>query len=266
MTTLKTYCADEIASAMNAQLNDEGFAGLYRKAEATWWQKGPASQAFKAEMDAAKTQAEAAAVHNKWLAAGSEGATQLGKEHDDFTPLTEYSEERRMRLGGQMAEDVCPKCGKMPCACDQAHDGCPECADAGGLAIAIDFAIRHVVKVADALDKAGFVGVAAALDETLQKLAAAKPIVASAKKKEKPGRSYKEWVTILGKKSPKAAEKFKKTYKGALEHAKKEKGLVAEKAEEYAMRTALDDVPKSYLKEPTPEHGKGKSGPLTTKR
>lgn len=260
MTTLKTYHADEIASAMSDQLKNQEFVGLYRKAEAAWWQKGPASQAFKAEMDAAKTQQEAVAVHNKWLAAGSEGATKLGKEHDDFTPLVEYSEERRMKLG-QTAEDGAGQeardegCPKHP----EAQDGCPECADAGGLAVAIDFAIRHVVKVADALDKAGFVGVAGALDETLRKLAAARPIVSEA------ARSYKEWVSFLKKKSPKAARRFSETYKSVLKDKKKE-GLGAEKAEEQAMRSALDGVPKSYLKEPTPEHGKGKSGPLTSKR
>lgn len=264
MTTLKTYHADEIASAMSAQLKDEGFVGLYRKAEANWWQKGPASRAFKTEMDAAKTQQEAVAVHNKWLASGSEGATKLGKEHDDFTPLIEYSEERRMKLGSQSAEDAkdsrCARCGKESCACDQAVDGRSDCTDGGALTVAIDFAIRHMVKVADALDKTGFVGVASLIDETLQKLAVYRPFVVKA------ARSYKGWVSFLAKKSPKAAEKFKKTYKGALEHAKKEKGLSADKAEEYAIRTALDGVPKSYLKEPTPEHGKGKSGPKVTKK
>jgi len=261
MTTLKTYHADEIASAMSAQLGNEEFVGLYRKAEATWWQKGPSSQTFKAEMDAAKTPAEAVAIHNKWLASGSEGATKLGKEHDDFSPLVDYSEERRMQLGGQKAEDAAQEADKGCPKHPEAQDGCPECADAAdgvGLAVAIDFAIRHIVKVADALDKVGYVGVAGALDETLQKLAASRPIVSEA------ARSYKEWVSFLRKKSPKAAEKFSKTYKSALKDKKKELG--AEKAEEYAMKTALDGVPKSYLKEPTPKHGKGKSGPLTAKR
>jgi hypothetical protein len=174
MTTLKTYYADEIASALDAQLKDESFVGLYKKAQtAGWWTKGAASQAFKAEMDAAKTAQEAAAVHNKWLASGSEGATQLGKEHDDFSELIDYSEDKRQKLTQpQAAEDdgcAAAKDGE-PCAHDD-DEMCPKCSDPG-LAIAVDFAIRHVVKVADALDKAGYIGVAGALDETLQKLAA----------------------------------------------------------------------------------------------
>lgn len=187
MTTLKTYHADEIAKAFDAQLRDEGFVGMYKQAQglgaptASWWQKGPNSQAFKAEMDAAKTPQEAAAIHNKWLAAGSEGATKLGTEHDDFTPMIEYSEDRRLKLQeGQMAKDqdmpkpaVADGCPKHP----DPQKGCPECADGGGLAIAIDFAIRHMVKLADALDKTGFVGVAGVIDETLQKLAANRPFV-----------------------------------------------------------------------------------------
>jgi hypothetical protein len=269
MTSLRHYCSEEIASAMSAQLNDTGFTGLYRKAEEAWWQKGPASQAFKAEMDATKTADEATAVHNKWLASGSEGATKLGKEHDDFSPLIDYSENHRAQLGEQQAKDgPCPKCGEAPCSCHETECECPACADAAdgaNLAVAIDFAIRHVVKVADALDKAGFVGVAGALDETLQKLAAARPIISEAKKKHR-GRTHGEWVSFLKKHDKKVAERFKKTYEGALEEAKEKKGLKGKKAEEYAMRTAIDHVPEKYLKEPTPEHGKGKSGPLTTKR
>jgi len=259
MTTLKHYCSDEIASAFNAKLKDEDFVGLYKKAEDAWWTKGPASQAFKAEMDAAKTQPEAAAIHNKWLAAGSEGATALGKEHNDFTPMIEYSEDKQAALESvpQKAEDGCPEHV-------EAEDGCPQCADAG-LAIAIDFAIGHVVKLADALDRVGFTKVAQVLDEALQKLSGQRPIVAEAKKKAKKGRSHSEWVSFLNKKSKKEGEKFSKTYKSALETAKKDKGLKGDKAEEYAIRTALDKVDKKYLDEPGPEHGPGKSGPLTSK-
>jgi hypothetical protein len=257
MTTLKTYHADEIASALDAQLKDEGFIGMYKQAQApvaNWWDKGPTAKAFKAEVDAAKTTAEVDAVQNKYLG-GGDLTTKLGQEGiDDHTPLRNYADQ----AAGQKApaaddKDGCPQH-------DEAKDGCPECADAANLAVAIDFAIRHIVKVADALDRTGYVGVAGVLDEAAQKLAASRPIVSEA------ARSYKEWVSFLRKKSPKAADKFKKAYKGALQHAKKEKDLGAEKAEEYAMRTALDGVPKSYLKEPTPAHGKGKSGPLAAKR
>jgi len=256
MTTLKTYCADEIALALDAQLRDESFVGMYKKAApANWWDQGPTAKAFKAEVDGAQTPQEVDAIQDKYLG-GGEFTSALGREGiEDHTPLRNYAD---MAAGKKTlaADDKCPA----------AKDGCPECADAG-LAVAVDFAIRHVVKVADALDKAGFTGVAETLDETLRKLASRRPITILAEKKKKArGRSYKEWVSFLNKQSEKAGAKFSKTYKGALEHAKGKKGLKGSKAEEYAVRTALDGVDKKYLKEPGPEHGSGKSGPLTTKR
>ena len=263
MTTLKTYHADEIAAAMGARLGDEGFVGLYKAAEAriapgakTQWWKGPAGAEFKARADAMRTEQDRDAVLD--MLNDPDFKTRLGKEGvTDETELQNYALGKRLPAaaddqGAQAAKDGCPEHA-------EAEDGCPECAEAG-VAVAIDFAIRHMVKVADALDKVGFAGVAAMVDGTLLRLAATRPIVSEA------ARSYKEWVSFLRKRSPEAADRFRKTYKGALEHAKKEKGLGADKAEEYAMRTALDGVPKSHLKEPTPEHGKGKSGPLAAKR
>jgi hypothetical protein len=256
MTTLKAYYADEIALALDAQLKDEGFVGLYKKAEVSWWDKSPTASAFKKEIDAAKTAQEVDAVQNKYLA-GGDLTTKLGQEGvDDYAPLRNYADAK----AGSMETAAADGCTQHA----ETQKGCPECADAS-VAIAVDFAIRHVTKVADALDKAGFAGIAEALDDTLRKLAAQRPIVALAEKKKTRGRSYKEWVTFFGKKGPKVKEKFTKTFKGALGHAK-EKGMKADKAEEYAMRTALDKMPKSYFKEPGKEHGPGKSGPKVTKK
>ena len=109
--------------------------------------------------------------------------------------------------------------------------------------------------LADALDKRGCFEAADELDELLQKTAA---------KKKKPGRSFSQWVRQLKKmQAPqKVIDKFRKSYKGALEHAKKRKNHNAAKAEEYAMRTAVDGLPKKYLKEPTKFHGSKKRGPI----
>lgn len=231
MTTLKTYYADEIAAALAAQLKDDSFIGLYRKAEDAWWMKGPASGAFKKEMDAAKTQPEAVAIHNKWLASGSEGATALGKEHDDFTPMIEYSEDKQQQLAsGQPV----PKAPTVPPqqpmkaedgGCDEhaeAEDGCAACADAGAgaLAVAIDFTIRHMVKVADALDKVGFANVASLLDDTLQKLASARPIVIEAKKGKKDEKKEDKKEDKKSKKDEKKEDK--KDKKGKEDEDKKD--------------------------------------------
>jgi hypothetical protein len=60
----------------------------------------------------------------------------------------------------------------------------------------------------------------------------------------------------------KVMDKFRATFEGALEHAKTKKKFKQSKAEEYAMRTAIDDLPKKYIKEPTKFHGPEKTGPI----
>jgi len=254
--TLKNYFANEIMSAFAAQMNDSAFTGLYKKAEAQpWWEKGPTAKAFKDEVDAAKTAQEVDMAQNKYLA-GGELTTKLAQEGiDDHTELRNYAEDAAGKKTQAADDKGCPE------HVNQADDTCPKCMDAG-TAIAADFAIRHMVKIADALDHAGYSHLAGILDESLQKLAALRPMIVIAKKK---GRTANQWIAFLSKQSKKEAAKFAKTYKGALEQAKK-KGMKAKKAEEYAMKVALDGVNKKYLEEPTPEHGKGKSGPLTTKR
>jgi len=253
MTTLKTYHADEIASALDAQLKDASFVGLYKKADMDIG--SPAITRFMTELPKKTNVGEATKLWNEtapdFKTEPDEGAQAKALWAQKF-PGTQPPAAQKAEDGG---------CAQHA----ETQDGCPECADATGLAIAIDFATRHVVKIADALDKAGFAGVAEAFDETLRKLAAQRPIVVLAEKKKTRGRSYGEWSKFFGKKGPEVGEKFRKTYKGALEHAK-EKGMGADKAEEYAMRTALDKMPKSYFKEPGKEHGPGKSGPLTAKR
>jgi len=86
-------------------------------------------------------------------------------------------------------------------------------------------------------------------------------------KKKKPGRTYKGWLAHLRKMDcpKKTYEAFQGRWKGALEYAKEnpKRFKTKEKREEYAARVAIDKLPKKYLKEPTKEHGPGKSDPLT---
>jgi ElaB/YqjD/DUF883 family membrane-anchored ribosome-binding protein len=113
--------------------------------------------------------------------------------------------------------------------------------------------------LANDFDRRGLHEAANEIDELLQKTAA---------KKKKPGRSFAQWVRKLKKMqaSQKVIDKFRKSYKGALEHAKKRKNHNVARAEEYAMRTAVDGLPKKYLKEPTKFHGPKKSGPIQEAR
>jgi len=109
--------------------------------------------------------------------------------------------------------------------------------------------------LASELDRRGFYEAADEIDELLKKTAA---------KQKKPGRSFAQWMRQLKKMqaSQKVIDKFRKSYKGALDHAKKKKNYKADRAEEYAMRTAVDGLPKKYLKESSKVHGPGKSGPI----
>jgi hypothetical protein len=221
MTTLKHYHADEIAKALDAQLRDEGFTGMYRKADArvapgakTQWWKGPAGAEFKAKVDSSKTQRDIDVALN--MLNDPDFKTRLGKEGvTDETELQNYANAKANTLPEAADDKCCPKCGKMECECQMAadghcpehadaQDGCPTCAADGQLAVAIDFAIRHMVKVADALDKTGFVGVAGAIDETLRKLASARPAVTAAAKDRPP---KKWWDKVM--KDTKADKKYK---------------------------------------------------------
>jgi len=108
--------------------------------------------------------------------------------------------------------------------------------------------------LANDLDKRGFCEAADEIDELLKKTAV---------KKKEPGRSFAKWMRQLKKmQAPqKIIDKFRKSYKVALEQAKKRKNHNANKAEEYAVRTAVGGLPKKYLKEPSKFHSFEKCKP-----
>ena len=258
MTTLKSYYADEIATSLYNKLNDEGFLKFYKKAESDVVAK------YKEKVDAIVKDYEDGntdkkTAKNKLVDLRNE-VNELPEERE---PILEYIDKAEKHLENVITPDM--KSPKAEDGCDHMEEEtCSKCADSSVL-VATDFAIKHMVKIADALDQAGFVGISKIIDETINKLSSNKPIIVNAAKKKKPGRTFKEWVKIFNKKSPGAGEKFSKTFKGALEYAKKI-GMSKETSEEYAMRTALDKMPKSYFKNPGPEHGPEKSGPLAAKR
>lgn len=218
MTSLKNYAGDEIMAALADQLKDEEFVGLYRKAADEWWRKGPTAAAFKREADTAQTPNELVAVRNKYLAAGSPLAGQLGQEGiDDFTPLIEYLDQRELDLEARgMAADDKPKIptgkttdpiagipplreeeifpprqpGEKPMPPVEtemrAEDDCPvdSACDHGKLSgAAVDFANRYLAKVANALDAAGFAGMANEIDGVMSRFASKKNLKEPTKKR-----------------------------------------------------------------------------------
>jgi hypothetical protein len=108
----------------------------------------------------------------------------------------------------------CP-CGKKECAC-------PKCKEQESYiddrtAVAVDFAMTHLVRVADALDNKGFAGVASMVDDTIQKLAAKK----SKKESKEDKKSKKE--SKEDKKSKKESKEDKKSKKESKEDKKSKK-------------------------------------------
>ncbi len=109
--------------------------------------------------------------------------------------------------------------------------------------------IDSLADIANSFDKRGCTKAADLLDEMVKE---------AAEKKKKPGRNYAGWVRHLKKMnaSHRVLDAFRKTYKEALESTKgKKKFEKADKAEDYAMKTALSKLPKKYLKEPTETNG-----------
>lgn len=239
MTSLKVRYADEIMDAMAKQLQDESFVSLFKTAELKK-EAGSALEAYKAALGTVKNKAELDAA---WAKHHDSVLQEENKEEGVLQKMTclQTAKARELGLPGY-ATPGCADDAPATCECDE------------NMQVAAEFAIENLVKIADALDTNGYADLANFVDEAMQKIAS----------KKKPGRGFKGWVKFLEKqKGPVNA--FKKTYKGALEHAK-EKGMDKAKAEEYAMRTALDKLPKKYIDKPSKVHGPGKSGPLTKKR
>jgi hypothetical protein len=248
--SIKNHNANEIARAMTNQLNDASFTSLYKKADDSMFAK------FKAKVDVVldnykQKKIDKPTAKNELVLIRNE----VNELPEGRIPILEYIDwaEKQLELAvappaddKEITEEEKPE-HTEECAC-------MECADKGSV-VAADFAIKRMIKLADALDKTGFSGIAELIDESIEKIAKAK----------QKGRTVAQWIKHFEKHSDKAAEKFKKIYEGALEYAKAKKGLKGPKAEEYAMRTALDKMPKNYFKEPTKVHGPGKSGPLTKK-
>lgn len=242
MTSLKIQYANEIAESMAKSLGSEEFTKIFKTASIEK-EAGVALETFKKDVDVAVSKGtDLELVYTKHLGA-------LQKE-ENAEPGTIN------KARAYMAEKAR---GKQPgMAYPEADDECCSMDSDDKMDVAADFALEHLVKVADALDNKGFVEFAEIIDEALQKVAK--------KAKKHRGRSYSQWVKFFGEKGEKWQEKFSKTFKGALEYAKKKEGLKGEKAEEYAMRVALDKMPEKFFKEPGPEHGPEKSGPLTKKK
>lgn len=250
MTGLKNYHADDIATSMSELLSDKSFNGIFRKASIN--KIALTLDEVKIELTNAKDPNE------KWNQMESNILEQENKEPGFYGKAREIL--RKIQAGKKDAPGT--ETIEVLKGDDQDYNSDSSCSmdieDQLKLTTAIHFTIKRLNKIANALDIAGFPGIAKYIDKTSSDISKRRPKISNAQ------RSYQGWIQNLNsEKAPKETiEAFKKRYKGALGYAKKKDEYNKSEAEEYAIRTAIDKLPKKYLKEPTKYHGPGKSGKL----
>jgi len=161
--SLKLNYADEIADAMAKLLGDSEYNEIFRTASL---QKtaGPALEAFKKDVDAAVVEGtDLELIYSKHV---NTLAQEENVEPGTVGAAREYMAEKAKGVQPGM---TVPK----------ADDTCAECLDPNTLA-ALNFTIKHLVKIADALDGKGFVELAAVVDEAAEKVASKKKITKTA--------------------------------------------------------------------------------------
>lgn len=164
--SLRMKYANDIAEAMASSLQDTEFTGIF-KAAALEKFAGQAFDAFKADVDAEVAAARAEkraigdlrAIYTKHLPALQQ---EENTEPGTLNKAQAYMASVAKTPGGTQQPGT-----TFPPAAD---DECVNCDDPQ-TTIARNFTIEKLVKLADTLDAKGFIGLASALDETIQKIA-----------------------------------------------------------------------------------------------
>jgi hypothetical protein len=158
--SLKVRYADEIVEAMASQLQDESFMGVFQKEASLRREAGAALVAFKKDEDAGvQVGTDLDKIYTKHLPSLQ---AEENKEQGTISEARKYMAEKARTPGHRQPGLAYPEADDDACECD------------GKMGVAADFALQHLVKVADALDKHGFATLANELDEAMQKIAAKK--------------------------------------------------------------------------------------------
>lgn len=191
-TSLKNKYANDIVEAMMKKLNDESFTDLFHK-EASLNKEGVGQYETMLIGDIKNLKGanynEWVAIRNKWFGGGENQSALLA--------------EMKKTYGEMHADEVYNKYNDQvdalePSAAADDQKACAPKEMANDYeVVAAEFAIKHLIKIADTLDNRGFKDMAGLLDETIEKVA---------KKKGKKKGKYK---THEGKdeKPPEGAEK-----------------------------------------------------------
>lgn len=175
MTSLKRQDADEIMDAMAKALGGEFLKEASVEKEAQGMSLELLTALMHEEYRKGKAQYDAmdAAQASKAI------STKIWNENLADIQAQENKEPGFLERAADLRDSyMVPKRAADDGAAEQPCDDCEEQAaqdqpDAH-TALAIDFAMDHLVKIADALDNKGFAGVASIVDETIEKLAAKK--------------------------------------------------------------------------------------------
>ena len=193
MTSLKVKYANEIAEAMAKSLGDEEFINLFHKTASIEKEASPEYdefvKKFKEYQDApgpggkenVRDKAEDAlnrvkdpqekATGENLIKTWYEKEQQAGIKTEPKGQLAEDCMSADC-MEGMLAKDCCPECGEKKCMCDKQS-------------VAAEFALNHLVKLADTLDKRGFNMLANMIDEATLKVAKKKEKSEDKKKSEK---------------------------------------------------------------------------------
>ncbi len=229
-TTLKNYHGNDIATEMASILTDEKFSNLFKKA--SFEKTAMTLDDVEAVLKSAK---DPNAAWNELLPGI--------KVQEDLEPgfyekaLAIYRQIPTKKTSLPEGPGYVP--GSTEIKVQHVDD--PQ------VAVAMDFTIKQLNKLASALDVAGFSGLSEYIDLTSTHIASERSLIATAKKKEEKLPSFKECSKVL-KEDKKASDAFKKAYDEAKKEAKEEK-MKKKEAEEYAMKAAMKKFPKKYLKE-----------------
>ncbi len=177
---LKYLAANEIAESLAKILGDEEFNTFYKSA-ALKIEAGKALDSYKSALSTVKDKPSLDKAWNDYVDA-------VAQEEGTLNEMTKLQAQKAKELGlpgySSPADDMCAH-DQEGCAEDCE---CPEeckCKCTDGMMVASNFAIKHMIKLADVLDSKGFEGLASLVDESIQKIAAKKKEVEKSKGKKK---------------------------------------------------------------------------------
>lgn len=162
MTSLKSQYANEIAEAMAKSLGNEEFSKIFKGAELIKW-AGAALENFKHDVDVAvQAGTDLEQIYTKHLGALQ---TEENVEPGTITKARAYMAEKAATPGHRQPGQSFPEADDECMSSD-----CMEMMVDDKEIVAAEFALKHIAKIADALDGQGFSRLANILDKAMENI------------------------------------------------------------------------------------------------